>query len=439
MGSNFGADRFMRREEGRNLSADSGKRDTGTLIVDPTGGLSGDMFLGCLFALGVKAKDVEREVARLPRFEPFRIVVGRVKRRGISAFRARVRCTAGARSRDLGGILRMIERSPLDGRVKELSARTFQLLGEAEGKIHGTPVENVHFHEVGAVDSIVDIVGSVVALSMLRFPRLYHRPFRLGSGTISISHGELPVPAPATLELLKGRTIQLCRDEVELVTPTGAALMRALAEELPPDLSFTPARIVYSVGTREPEAGPGILRMIEAEVSVPKRAIMVIRTTIDDMNPETYGFIQERLFEEGALEVYLTQVIMKKGRPGVLVTVLCDSVSEDRIVNLLFHETTTLGVRISREGREELERWMGTVRTPLGDVEVKCGRLPDGGIKIAPEFESCRRVARSNGIPVNKVFELVYSLTAMEGVSRSAGEERGASRGSPGGKNEGRT
>ncbi len=374
------------------------------------------MFLAGFFALGVSPKAVSNEVAKLPKLEPFRIVCGRVKRRGMSAWRAKVVCDGRTKDRDLGSIVRMIDRSPLDGDVKELASKTFMLLGEAEGKVHGIPMERVHFHEIGAVDSIVDIVGAVVALSLLGFPRLFHRPFRLGSGTVVTSHGELPVPAPATIELLRGRTVRLSHETGEIVTPTGAALMKALAEELSFNLSFSPKRIVYSVGTREPAAEAGLLRIIDIEGLPFEREIVVIRTTIDDMNPESYEYVQERLFAEGALEVYLTQLIMKKGRPGILVTVLCESNDREKITNLLFRETTTLGVRVSYEGRKELERRTEDVKTPLGTVRIKRGVLPDGTVKISPEYESCKEIARTKGIPIGAVYTVAKA---------SAEEERG--------------
>jgi uncharacterized protein (TIGR00299 family) protein len=377
----------------------------GFLIVDPSCGLSGDMFLACLFALGVKAREVERMVSKLPGLEPFRIVAGRVKRKGIAAMRARVRCTVKTKQRHLDDILRMIESSPLENRVKVLAAGTFTLLGAAEAKVHGIPLERVHFHEVGAVDSIVDIVGAAVAVSMLGFPRIYHRPFRLGSGTISFSHGKLPLPAPATVELLRGRTVRLDGDNGEVVTPTGAALMVALARELPLSFPFRPKRTVYAAGTREVGGEPGMLRIIEAEARKGEREVSIVRTTIDDMNPEQYGYLRERLAGEGVFEVYFTQLIMKKGRPGVEVTVLCEPAATDAVARLLFRETTTLGVRFAYETRFELERWTELRDTPFGGVQVKCARLPDGTVKAAPEYESCREVALSMGVPLSRVYE----------------------------------
>jgi len=398
------------------------------IVVDPTSGLSGDMFLAGLFALGADPKRVAGEVGRLPGLEPFRIVLGRVKRHGIGAHRVRVVCEAKAKHRHLGDILRMIERSPLDAKVKELAGGTFELLGGVEGRIHGVPAGEVHFHEVGAVDSIVDMVGAIVALSELGFPPLHHRPFRLGSGTVRTSHGELPLPAPATLELLEGRTILFGAAAGEVVTPTGAALMRALATEISPHQPIVPARIVYSVGTRDESENPGMLRLIEAEQVPVERDIFCVRTSIDDMNPEIYQHLQELLFERGALEVYLTQLVMKKGRPGVLVTVLCGQAVLEAVIETLFRETTTLGVRISTEGRAELERWTEAVSTPFGDVTVKKGRLPDGTVKTSPEYESCRAAARGKGVPIMQVYREALGSKGRKGKARTAAKNKRGSR-----------
>ncbi len=394
------------------------------IVVDPTRGLSGDMLLACLFALGAKPAEVAKEVGKLPGLEPFRIVFGKVKRHSIAAHRARVVCKTDAKQRDLESIQRMIRRSKLDPRVKKLAAAAFDLLGEVEGAIHGVPAKNVHFHEVGAVDSIVDIVGAVVALSQLGFPPFYHRPFRLGSGTVSTSHGDLPVPAPATLAILEGCTVRLTGDAGEIVTPTGAALIRTLAEEISSNAEIVPVRTVYAVGTRDEAHNPGMLRLLEAEQRPIEKDIFVLRTTIDDMNPEIYQHLSDRLFEAGVLEVYLTQLIMKKGRPGVLVTVLCEAAALDAAVETLFKETTTLGIRIATEGRTELERWTEDVGTPFGRVTVKRGRLPDGSIKSAPEYESCRAVAVKKNAPIIDVYREAATAAGSSRSERSRSAKR---------------
>jgi len=389
------------------------------IILDPSLGLSGDMFLGCLIALGADRKAIEKMVATLPGLEKFGIVAGRVKRRGVTAVRARVVCPKKAGSRDLRGILSMIRRSRLDRKAREYAARTFTLLGEAEGKIHGVPPGHVHFHEVGAVDSIVDIVGTAAALSLLGFPKLYHRPFVLGSGTITFSHGTLPLPAPATLEVLRGRSVSFGTADGEVVTPTGAALAAALAEELPPGITFRAERVVYAAGTREKGGEPGMLRAVScAGDDDPMGLVTVIRTTIDDMSPELFGYVQEKPFEEGALDVFMSPVAMKKNRPGVQLTVLCAPGTEDGLADILFEETTTIGVRIGYEERLELERASSQVETSFGRIEVKRALLPGGGFKTAPEYESCRKAARRHGVPVREVFEAALAASGGRGRGR---------------------
>ncbi len=402
-----------------------------TIILDPSLGLSGDMFLGCLFALGADRREVEKQVATLPGLEKFSIVAGRVKRKGVIAVRARVICPDKARPRDLKTILSMIRRSKLGKGVKEAASNAFMVLGTAEGKIHGVPTDHVHFHEVGAVDSIVDIVGTAVALSLLGFPKLYHRPFILGSGTITFSHGTLPLPAPATLELLKGRTVSFGTTEGEVVTPTGAALAVAFARELPADLPLCVEKVVYSAGTREKGGVPGMLRAAACsgpcacheDSAEPRGLVTIIRTTIDDMTPELFGYVQEKLLEDGALDVFMSSVAMKKNRPGVLLTVLCHPGSEERIAGSLFRETTTIGVRIGYEERIELPRSTAHVDTPFGRIAVKRAMLPGGSFKTAPEYESCRKAARKSGVTVREVFEAV-SAASIGGKAKKGGRKK---------------
>ncbi len=413
-------------------NAGRAKKSIDTIVLDPSLGLSGDMFLGCLFALGADRGEVVRQVATLPGLEKFHIVSGRVKRRGVTAVRARVVCPGKAGPRDLRTILSMINRSKLGKDVKKAASKAFIVLGEAEGKIHGVPADQVHFHEVGAVDSIVDIVGTAVALSLLGFPKLYHRPFTLGSGTITFSHGTLPLPAPATLEVLRGRTVCFGTAEGEVVTPTGAALAVALAEELPADMPLSVEKIVYSAGTREKGGAPGMLRAAACSgpdvssggkrggggTDEPRGLVTIIKTTIDDMTPELFGYIQEKLLEEGALDVFMSSVAMKKNRPGILLTVLCQPGSEERLAGALFRETTTIGVRIGYEERIELKRSIAHVDTQFGRVAVKRASIPGGGVKTAPEYESCRKAAKKYGVTVREVFEAAIAASITGKVNK---------------------
>jgi len=319
--------------------------------------MSGDMFLAALFSLGADVGRVRKELGKLGGIESFEIELESVKKKGLAASKAVIGYSESTHERNLKSILEMIDSSGLDSRVKELSRGVFYAIAEAEGKVHGISPDKVHFHEVGAVDSIIDIVGAVLALEELGFPEVYHRPFVLGRGTIDIAHGRIPLPAPATIELLKGRSVSFVDEPFEIVTPTAAALMKVLARGIPPGFSFTPERVVYSVGTREGPDARSMLRVIEASTyEAAMGDVVVLRATIDDMNPEIYSFIQESLLGGGALEVYLTQVIMKKGRPGTELTVLCREDELAGVVDFISRQTTTIGMRVSYEKRVELER-----------------------------------------------------------------------------------
>jgi len=406
-----------------NISQGAGKR---ILVVDPTCGMSGDMFLAALMALGADLKTVKGELKKLGGLERFDIKLEKVKKKGLVASRAVVECAESHHERNLGDILGMIDSSGLDERVKGLSGEVFRALAEAEGKVHGLPTEKVHFHEVGALDSIIDIIGAVVALKELGFPDIFHRPFVLGSGTIEIAHGRIPLPAPATIELLEGRRVSFVDEPFEIITPTAAALMRVLAMELPAGFSCTPERVVYAVGSREEAEVRSMLRVIEAQTgSYNYGDVVVVKTVIDDMNPEIHGFVREKLSAAGALDVYITQVVMKKGRPGVELTVLCREEELGAVVDVLLRETTTIGMRISREARVEIERWTEKLETLVGEVEVKFCRLPDGSVKGSPEYESCRALALESGVPIREIYSKAmiavdsYIAEKNEGIGNS--------------------
>jgi len=383
---------------------DSGK----VLLVDPSCGMSGDMFLAALVSLGVELEWLKGELSKLKGMEKFDIELEDLESNGILAKRAIVKVQDSDHERHLSDILRMLSESPIDENVVKTSGEVFMALAEAEGKVHGIEPDKVHFHEVGALDSIIDIVGAVMAISRLGFPRIYHRPFILATGSIEIEHGTVPLPAPATLELLKGRVISFVDEPYEIVTPTAAALMKVLAKELPPSLSFVPTRVVYSTGSRYSESRRSLLRVIEAlESKSSEGKVSIVVTTIDDMTPEHFGFLQEKLLNGPALDVYFTQVLMKKSRPGVEITVICRSGDVDEVVKLLAAETTTIGMRIAHEERVELRRWTGEVEIKYGKARVKFAELPGGEVKGAPEYDDCRELAISNGVSFRDVYNKV--------------------------------
>ncbi|HMA76356.1 MAG TPA: nickel pincer cofactor biosynthesis protein LarC [Candidatus Krumholzibacteriaceae bacterium] len=386
------------------MNANLEKTEIDTLLVDPSEGMSGDMFLGSIFELGADPENVRRIVAKLPGLEPFRIITERVISRGITTRRTRVVCDSEPSARNFSDILSMINDSNIDPSIKSPAVDIFKIIAESEGKVHDKEPLEVHFHEVGAVDSIVDIVGSVAGLYLLGFPKIYRRRFRLGSGSISIAHGVLPVPAPATLEILKGEEVEMTERDAEIVTPSGAAILKVLGEPLSPSLPVILKRVVYSSGTREYKGGPGLLRVIEIGETAGSSEITVIRTTIDDMNPEILQYLREKLFELGALEVYFTPVMMKKGRPGTKVTVLSLQDAAEEIFQAVFKETTTFGIRITSEKRIELDRWIESVNTAFGRIKIKFRKFPDGSVDFTPEYESCKEAALARKVPLEKVY-----------------------------------
>jgi len=289
-------------------------------------------------------------------------------------------------------------------------------IGEAEAKVHGIPLEKIHFHEIGAVDSIVDIVGASVAVEMLGVDEVQASPPRLGSGFVDTAHGRFPIPAPATLELLKGVPTQPSADPVELVTPTGAAILAEFCTRFGPMPAMSIEKIGYGAGSRDLEKTPNMLRAVLGEAasgaSPDNDVVGVIETNIDDMNPQLFGDVMERLLEAGALDVFLTPVQMKKNRPGTLLTVLCECNHVDRMTELLLHHTTSFGVRVHEAQRRKLAREIVKVQTRFGEIEVKIGRLGDTIVSRSPEFESCKQAAVKAGVAVKEVYEEARRVVA---------------------------
>ncbi len=330
---------------------------------------------------------------------------------------------APGHGRTFADISKLIQRSKLSPWVKEKVVAVFRRVAIAEGKIHGHPPDEVHFHEVGAVDSIVDIVGACVALEMLGQPRVLAAPPIEGTGTIRCAHGTFPIPAPATLEILGARrvTIQQCEEPGELITPTGAAILAEFAESFGPMQNFAIEKIGYGLGTRENKTRPNVLRAVLGEASKvqsPKSkagggsgldwetdTVAVLETNLDDINAEWLGAFVERALEAGALDVFYTPVQMKKNRPGVLLTVLCDASDADRFSEIILRETTAFGVRRTLAERRKLRRELTRVKTKFGEVTVKVGRMNNRVVQASPEFESCLALAASAGVAVREVYE----------------------------------
>jgi len=384
------------------------------LVIDPFSGAAGDMLLAAMIDAGVSLDVLRERVLAVPALAKVRMDVESVQRGAFAAKRLVVQLPDEHAHRGLADITRIIDGAPsLSETVRSRAKDAFSRLAMAEARVHGTTVEQVHFHEVGAMDAILDIVGFFVCAELLGIESFFYTNLVLGAGgAIHGAHGDMPVPAPATLELLAGHRIVYSSRMEELMTPTAAAIVASVFAPLPLDARLVQGRVGYGAGTRESSGMPNVLRvsidqMVEGGPGVESHEVAVIRCTIDDMNPELYGHLMQQLFADGALEIYYTGVIMKKNRPGVEVTVLAEEADADRLGRLILKHTTTLGLRVAREGRVELARRVETLTTEFGEARVKVATLPDGGEKMSPEYESCREIAERTGRSMVDVFDAV--------------------------------
>ncbi len=418
-----------------------------TLYLDIFSGISGDMFIGALLDLGVDAHKLERELKKL-KLDGWHLHIARQQKSGIEGVKLDVHL-AGAHdhhhghhhdhghehhheghehdhahgdhhhdeNRTFAEIKKLISRSQLSPWVKKKSVAVFQRIADAEGKIHGRPPGQVHFHEVGAVDSIVDIVGACIALEMIGKPQVLAAPVVEGTGWVNCAHGRFPVPAPATLAILGARGVGVtqCDEPHELVTPTGAALLAEFVESFGPMQNLAAEKIGFGLGTRDHQTRPNVLRAVlgrESKVQGSKSRvrdwetdkIAVLETNLDDMSGELLGYFVELALAEGALDVFHTPIQMKKNRPGVLLTVLCAEVDADKFSEMILRETTAFGVRRTVAERRKLRREFTTVKTPFGNVAVKIGRLDGRCVQAAPEYEACKTLALKAKIPLKQVY-----------------------------------
>ena len=390
--------------------------------LDCFSGVSGDMLLGAILDAGLPLEGLRAELAKLP-LEGYSLTSRRVRRAGLAAMQAvvevrdeqRPRPDADARSgrpsgRTLGDVLEVVQASSLPAGDRERGATVFRRLAEAEAAVHDETVETVHLHEVGAVDAMVDVMGTVAGLRLLGVKELYASPLPAGEGQAVGRHGRLPVPAPATLELLARAGAPLRADagepSGELVTPTGAAIVTTLARFGRPEMTLE--RIGYGAGSRDPAGRPNVLRLWLGEGVAPgTKPMVLIETNIDDMTGEMLGYVQEKLLAAGAADAWFTSIQMKKGRPGVMVSVICSEAAEEAVARLLLRETSTLGVRVRPVHRWEAEREVLEFESSLGPAAVKVKRLPDEQPRVAPEYEACKRLAEASGLPLAEVYRVV--------------------------------
>jgi hypothetical protein len=378
-------------------------------FFDCFAGLSGDMTLGALIDLGIEVADLQKLPALLGLADA-NLTARRVTKEHLTGVQVAVHGPDSQPPRSYKEICTLISQAPLAPGVKDLSLEMFRLLGEAEARIHGKPLNSVHFHELGALDTILDVVGVAWGVEQLGITRVFCSPLPMGWGMIAAAHGRLPNPAPATLELLKGLPVYGTDLPGELVTPTGAVILKALKADCQPCPPLTLQRIGYGAGSRDLPGHPNLLRLYLGQplTELPglREKVLVLETHIDDMNPELYEPLMAALFAAGALDVALSPIQMKKNRPGVRLTVIAPPAAREALLMRLFTDSTTLGVRLLEVERVMARRWQETINTPYGPLPVKVTQY-GGGRRLLPEYEACRQMAEEHGLPIIEVYRLV--------------------------------
>jgi uncharacterized protein (TIGR00299 family) protein len=388
-----------------------------TLYFDCFAGASGNMILGALLALGIDRREIEEELAKLD-LPGISLDLKTVDRSGIAAFHVEVNAPDQSSHRHLSHILDIINGSRLSLAVKERSTSIFQRLAEAEARVHGISIEKVHFHEVGALDAIVDIVGACIGFELLGIQEFLCSKINVGSGFVTIEHGKFPVPPPAVTELLLGIPIYSNEIEGELTTPTGAAIISTICSKYTPTADVIIEKTGYGAGSRSYDGFPNVLRLILGETSsekaVPSQDLLLIETNLDDISPQVLGYVMERAFELGALDCWFTPIQMKKNRPATMLSILAAEEKRFILAELLYTETTTLGLRLARVERECLEREFKMVATRFGDVEIKIARYHGRVVNAMPEFEQVRELAMKTGEPFRVIHQEVLIALKKE-------------------------
>ena len=391
-----------------------------TAYFDCYSGISGDMILGALIDLGVDIKDIRKALKKID-LNGYKIQAKKIKRNGLACTQITVaieKSTHQHPHRSFTGIRKLIENSGLPSKVKNNSIEIFKRIAKVEAKIHNTTIEKIHFHEVGGIDSIVDIVGGVWAIESLKLDKIYSSALNVGEGFVDCAHGRLPVPAPATLKLLKGIPIFSTGIKTELTTPTGAAMIGFYVDKFQSMPSMTVTEDGYGAGSRIIPSIPNLLRVMVGEMPANEPdSLVMIETNIDDMNPELFDAVMESLFKAGALDVYFSSVIMKKNRPATKVSVLAEKQEREILSKILLRETTSFGVRFHDVGRLTLDREIQKLKSSYGVIKIKIGSLDGETIQAVPEFEDCRNAARKKKIPVKKVYDDALALAQKKWLS----------------------
>ncbi len=375
-------------------------------------GVSGDMILGSLIDAGLDPEALKKAVSGIP-LSGYELSAEKVMKNGIAGTRFNIITSEAGKERHLSDILALINSSSLSEKAKRSAGDIFRLIGGIEAEIHGTSIEKIHFHEIGAVDSIIDIAGVCAAFDLMGIGAVCCSRINVGSGFVKTDHGMLPVPAPATAKILAGATVYSSGIEAELTTPTGAAIMKYFSKSFGPLPDMTIRSVGYGAGMKDLPV-PNLLRVYIGEDDAREGydTVISLETNIDDMNPEFYQHVFERLLDAGALDVFATPIIMKKGRPGTLLTVLVRDERREALMEILFAETTTAGVRAGRLERTVLDREMRRVKTRFGEITVKVLSREGRVVTVSPEYEECRKIAGERQVPLKEVYDEAKKMAA---------------------------
>jgi uncharacterized protein (TIGR00299 family) protein len=382
------------------------------ISYDCFSGISGDMNLGAMIDLGIDKSYLISELNKL-NLKGWELVVQTDQRHGITGTKVTVNQTRREHvHRHLADIEKIINESALDSDTKELSKKIFMKIAVAEASVHGVSIDKVHFHEVGAVDSIIDVVGAAICYNALKVEAVHVSTIELGSGFVTCDHGKLPVPAPATAEIIKGLPVKKGGVDFEATTPTGAAILSVLATDLNADFPLKIEKTAYGIGQKDNHDIPNLLRVFFGDSITDSKTghdAIHIECNIDDMNPEFFEYISDRLFKAGVSDVYLSNILMKKGRPGIVLNVICEKESADTVKNIIFTESTTLGIRTFPFRKDTLVRKFAKIQTIYGEVTVKRSFYKDYEVSCKPEYDECKQIAAEKGIPVKEVYNNIMA------------------------------
>ncbi len=382
------------------------------LYYDCFSGISGDMNLGAMIDLGIDKDYLTGELDKL-NLKGWELIVQKDQRHGIFGTKVTVKQTRHEHvHRHLSDIESIINNSTLDGKTKELSRKIFMKVALAEASVHKIPIGKVHFHEVGAIDSIIDVVGAAICFNALNVEGVHVSPVELGSGFVNCDHGKLPVPAPATAEIIQGIPVKKGGVDFEATTPTGAAIIAALGTEFGQESTIKIEKTAYGIGHKENPVMPNLLRVFlgETTISESQHSAIHLECNIDDMNPEFFEYISERLFNGGASDVFLSNIIMKKGRPGIVLNVICETDKAEGLKGIIFTESTSLGIRTFPFRKDTLARKFDKIKTIFGEVNVKRSFYNEKEVSCKPEYDDCRRIASDNGIPIKDVYNSIMAV-----------------------------